>query len=32
MRLRELLHEVLRDKARDERKAASDAVGEVGED
>lgn len=28
MRLRELLHEVLRDKARDERKAASDAVGE----
>jgi RNA polymerase sigma-70 factor (ECF subfamily) len=28
MRLRELLHEVLRDKARDERKAASDAVDE----
>jgi RNA polymerase sigma-70 factor (ECF subfamily) len=28
MRLRELLHEVLRDKARDERKAASDALGE----
>jgi RNA polymerase sigma-70 factor (ECF subfamily) len=28
MRLRELLHEALRDKARDERRAASDAAGE----
>ena len=29
MRLRELLHEVLRDKAREERRAASDSAGEV---
>jgi RNA polymerase sigma-70 factor (ECF subfamily) len=32
VRLRELLHEVLRDKAREDRKAAGAAPGSAGED